>query len=188
MRLLGIDPGASNIGWAFITTEPLTHVKHGTHHLEYEIPEAARMGLAYRFIHDQIVYFGPDVVVVEDVFLHGCNYSAKDVIKVIALVQLACDDRGVACELLSPSEWQSRIIRGKVARDRAARKLQVGAALRGLIQAPVSLAGKAEHENDAIGIALAYTLPAKEKPRKKTDKAHRAVVKQFEAKRVVEQG
>jgi len=171
-----------------ITTDPLTRHKHGTHHIEYEIPETTRMGMAYKFIHDQIVYFQPDVVVVEDVFLHGVNFSAKDVTKIIALAQLACDDRGVRCELLTPSEWQARIIEGKVSKDRPARKLQVGAALRGLIPAPVSLMGKAEHENDALAIAVAFTLPAKAKPRKRRDNTHQQVVKSFLAKEEVETG
>jgi len=187
MKILSFDPGPANLGWAVITTSPLTRIKHGVHHIDSRFPEVQRMGIIYRFVHDQIVFFTPDVVVVEDCFSYGRVFSMKDVVKVIALVQLACDDLGVNCELLSPTEWQARIIEGKVSRERAARKLQVGEALRGLIDTPISSAGKAEHENDALAIAVAFTLPSPVKKTKKA-KSHDMPIRAFLARDMVVEG
>lgn len=176
-RVMGIDPGIAHLGWGVITSndDGLFYEKHGTHTTSPKYASSVRVGMTYRFIHDQLVYFKPDVVVTEDVFGHGKFYNGKETAKVIGLIELACDDRGVPCHVWSPSEIKKRVTgAGTAKKDDIAL-----AVMKYLPDAPVSTKASSEHENDALAIAIAFTLPAPLPVRKKKDRTHEATVKSF---------
>lgn len=175
MRILSYDPGMVNIGYACVdyVDGVFSHRVHGLHVVPMNLPAGVRASQLMDFFELQMRELKPDVVVFEDNF--GLPRKImKGVGGTIALLNLACYYEDVPKVVpVSPAEWKKALTgAGKI--DDAGLRWHINNYLPGVT---LSEKGKAEHQNDALGIGIAYPFLPPISPRQ--NKAEKAMMRSF---------
>ena len=111
MIVLGVDPGTARLGWAIVDDEPdLRAIDFGLITTHPTTPMPVRL----REIHGQVAVlierFGPDVVVVEQLFFARNVTTALAVGQARGVVLLAAAQRDVSIAEYTPSEVKQAVV------------------------------------------------------------------------------
>jgi len=174
VRILSYDPGMVNIGHACLDHLD-GHYEYRVHGL-HVVPSSLSPGLSASnivdFFENQLRELKPDVVVFEDNF--GLPRKVlKGVGKTIGFLELACYYEEVKLVPISPMEWKKALSGSGRCADEDLRIL-ISVRLPDVI---LSTKLTASHENDALGIGIAYPLLPPISPRQ--NKAEKAMIKSF---------
>ena len=152
-RILAYDVGKVNIGYACTEHDNgiQTYIVHGLHVVPSKLPPGIRASDRIEFFEHQLRELAPDIVVHEDNF--GLPRSIiKEVGKTIGFLELACHYEQVELKPVSPLSWMKALTGEGRADDEVIRDC----IKKHLPSVVLSTATTAEHENDALGIAVAF--------------------------------
>jgi len=147
---LGIDPGTRHLGWGLVRRDGarLSHVAHGTLHLDAAAPLASRLLDLDRRLSGLLVEHHPDVAAVETIFFHKDAQAAAKLGHARGVVLLALARQGI-----TTCEYAPARVKRTIAGTGQAKKAQVArmvCALLGLAAAPGADAA------DALALALTH--------------------------------
>lgn len=108
MRILGIDPGYSTIGWAVIEND-LRIVSFGTLETSSGIKIEERLLKVHNALNDILVRFQPDCAAIETLFFSRNTKTAIDVAKCIGVIMLTIRAAGIELCEYNPSQIKQAI-------------------------------------------------------------------------------
>lgn len=103
MRILGIDPGYSTIGWAVIEND-LRIVSFGTLETSSGTKIEERLLKVHNALNDILVKFQPDCAAIETIFFSRNTKTAIDVAKCIGVIMLTIRVAGIEICEYNPSQ------------------------------------------------------------------------------------
>ncbi len=177
MRIMAYDPGMVNIGYACVDFEggAYSHRTHGLHTVPSGMDDGDRMMAIMELFEHQIVELKPDVIVYEDNF--GLKpRTLKGVGMTLGLLILACAHAKIKRVPVSPKEWKKALSGNGKCHDEGLCQ-HIRGSLPGIV---LSEKAKAEHENDALGMCIAYPRLPPVSP--KQNRAEKEMIKSFIAR------
>lgn len=105
MKILGIDPGTTRVGYGFLESTPqgLTALDYGCFRFE-NIEEASRPHEVFRAIRKLLAEQKPDVVAIEQLFFTKNKKTAMAVSEARGAILVAVKDTGLAFKSYTPSQ------------------------------------------------------------------------------------
>ncbi len=161
MKILGVDPGLDNSGYALIEVSEdcnLSNLRDSVHVLNFStITSDSKKSLEERlkYIHSKfkklLSELEPDIVVVEDIYSNSSYPQAGlKMANVKGVVELAVSQKNIKLANLTATKVKKTILgRGNAKKEQIARMIEEVFNLKG--------AGSL-HESDALAVALAYLL------------------------------
>lgn len=153
MKILGIDPGYSILGWSAIDDNLKIH-GYGVITTPAGEPLNTRLLSIHRSLHDIILEFGPDVVAVEKLFFNKNSKTVIDVAKAIGVIMLTISLSNAELIEYTPTE-----IKHAITGYGRATKQQVQVMIKKIFN--IRELPKPDDAADALAIALSHTLNAK---------------------------
>ena len=152
--VLGIDPGISNTGWSVVkhAAGKYQHVDSRVILTHAHAPIGKRLETHYKMIRQLLTEHSPDLVSIESVFFNRNISSCISTASVIAIVELAAQQGGVATLQIKP-----QTVKAAVTGNGSARKTDVMAFVNRLLNTEISR----DHEADACAAAIAGLLQIK---------------------------
>ena len=161
MKILGVDPGLDNSGYALIESGKdcnISNLKDSVSILSFNtIISDSEKSLEERlkYIHSKfkklLSELSPDVVVVEDIYSNSSYpQSGLKLASVKGVVELAVSQKDIKLANLAATKVKKTIVgRGNAKKEQVAKMIENGFNLKG--------AGSL-HESDALAVALAYLI------------------------------
>jgi crossover junction endodeoxyribonuclease RuvC len=110
MRILGIDPGITNLGYSVVDAEEeMRVVDCGVLNFPPRIPIEERLCSLYVGLSEIIVKHRPDEVAIEEPFIGRNVKSAFDIGRAQALAILAAANRGLPISYYSPAQVKQQV-------------------------------------------------------------------------------
>ena len=152
--VLGIDPGIGNTGWAIVKHEAnrYEHIDSGVILTRTHAPIGKRLDTHYKMIRQLITEHSPDLVSIESVFFNRNITSCISTASVIAIVELAAQQAGVATLQIKP-----QAVKSAVTGNGSACKADVMKFVNRLLNTEITR----DHEADASAAAIAGLLQTK---------------------------
>jgi len=144
VRVLGIDPGLRELGYA-ILEEGVNLLKANTIYTSSSVGRPERLRIIYQILDEEVELYKPELLCVERVFFHRNAKSAMEIGEVRGVVLLLCAQRGMRVLEISPLELKRALTNwGK------ASKKDIAEVLRRFFGLSLSTS----HEYDAAALAL----------------------------------
>ena len=154
MRVLGIDPGIGNTGWSVVkhAAGKYQHVDSCVILTHAHAPIGKRLSTHYTLIRQLMTEHSPDLVSIESVYFNRNVSSCISTASVIAVVELAAHQAGVATLQIKP-----QTVKAAVTGNGSAGKKVVMTCVNRLLNTEISR----DHEADASAAAIAGLLQIK---------------------------
>lgn len=149
-RILGLDPGLARMGWGAIETSGtrLVHVAHGVLTSDARARPGERLLVLYDALSEVIERIAPNVIAIEQVFVHKDPSAALKLGQARAVALLAAARAG-----LESAEYTPNHVKKCVVGAGHAGKQQVQAMIRHLL--PLARVESADAA-DALALAIAH--------------------------------
>lgn len=150
-RILGIDPGLANTGWAVIESHSskISFIAAGTIATTTSISTANRLLAIYEGISSVITQYSPEEAAIEDSFVNNNPLSSLKLGQARAASILAAISAKITI-----AEYAPRLVKKAVVGSGRAEKEQIG----GMIKYLLPTANfKNDHEADALAIAITHS-------------------------------
>jgi crossover junction endodeoxyribonuclease RuvC len=149
--VMGVDPGAANLGFGVVRIEGahMVALDGGVIETSPSEPPERRLSRIHKALSELIEWHEPKALAIEDLFFNRNVRSAMIVGQALGVSMLAAGQRGVQCFTYTP-----QAIKMAVCGSGSAGKKQVGrmvGTLLGLPEAPSS-----EHAADALAVAICH--------------------------------
>ena len=152
MRILGIDPGLSNVGWCFIDAESKSrHIKgiaSGTIKTKSSTNLSIRLFQIFSYLDSLIIKYKPSTAASETSFVSKFPQSTLKLGMARGVCLLTCSKNGLSVSEYTPSTVKQAVGGGKSSKEKV--KLMVSLCLPGL---PFG----SSHASDAGAIALCHS-------------------------------
>jgi len=150
-KIIGIDPGLSNTGWAVIEIngQHLKYVKSGTISTLSSQKIEQRLSKIYAEMQLALQAHNPTEAAIEDVYVNNNPLSSLKLGQARAASILAASNYG-----LEVFEYAPRLIKKSITGSGKAEKEQIMAMVKYLM--PLAFPNN-EHESDAIAVAIAHS-------------------------------
>lgn len=152
MRILGIDPGLSHLGYGVIVHEQgrLSFVDAGTISTDADESLGARLMVLHHAVCDLIQLHRPDIVALERQIFCQNVQTAMTLGQVQGVVTLAAEEHDLEVWTATPRELKMALAgRGQATKEQVATSVRLLLALR--------VANLPEHATDALAAAIAYS-------------------------------
>ncbi|MGD0976729.1 MAG: crossover junction endodeoxyribonuclease RuvC [Minisyncoccia bacterium] len=148
MRILGIDPGTSLIGYGIIDYDKKSYkpVKFGVFRTPANIKNANRVLTVYDFIDELIKKFRPDKLAIENIYFFKNNKTVIEVSEIRGIILLAAVKNGI-----TPAEFTPLQVKQAVTGYGRAEKKQI----QRMVQLILSLKTIPEPDDAADALAIA---------------------------------
>jgi crossover junction endodeoxyribonuclease RuvC len=149
--VMGIDPGAANLGFGVVRVEG-THMvalDGGVVETEAHLPIERRLERIYRALAELIEWHEPNALALEDLYFGRNVRSATVVGQASGIAMLAAAQRGIRCFTYTPQAIKMAVCGSGAAGKRQVQKM-VGTLL-GLPEAP-----SPDHAADALAVAICH--------------------------------
>lgn len=149
--VMGVDPGAANLGFGFVGFEAgrMVALDGGVIETRAELPIEQRLRRIYRLISELIAYHEPVAVALEDVYFGKNVGSAMAVGQASGVVMLAAAEREIDCFSYTPQAVKKAVCgSGGAAKGQVQR--MVGTLL-SLSEPPTP-----DHAADALAVAICH--------------------------------
>ena len=103
-RILGIDPGSRNMGWAVLELETGKLLGWGTIKTKPKTPQPETLGILLQALEDLIAQWCPHHLALEDLFFSRNVRSAMRVGEARGMVLLACHQHGLEPYSYTPQQ------------------------------------------------------------------------------------
>lgn len=144
MRILGIDPGSRNMGWAILSGEGKVE-GWGTIRTRPRTPQPETLSILLTALEDLVADWNPSLIALEDLFFSRNVKSAMRVGEARGMVLLTAAQHGIECRSYTPQQIKIVLTgSGKASKEDIASALtdQLG------------VAPPSQHAGDAAGAAL----------------------------------
>ncbi|KUK13398.1 MAG: Crossover junction endodeoxyribonuclease RuvC [bacterium 42_11] len=101
MRVIGIDPGLRELGYA-ILDEAYTLLKTETLYTSPDLEKVERLRIIYDRLYEEIDKYYPSLLCLESLFFHRNARSAMEVGEVRGVISLLCAHKGLRLLEISP--------------------------------------------------------------------------------------
>jgi crossover junction endodeoxyribonuclease RuvC len=151
VRVLGIDPGITNTGYALVIEDgrSMSAGGHGTVKTSSTDEMSLRLDILYEGVKAALLETGPDVAALEQLFFNVNVKTAMSVGQARGVILLACRHAGVPCEEYTPLE-----VKQAVAGSGGAPKEQVEFMVKALLG--IGKEKGSSHAFDAYAIAICH--------------------------------
>lgn len=151
MKVLGIDPGITNTGYALVIESggSMSAGGHGTVKTSSSDEMSLRLDMLYEGVGRAIEELQPDVAALEQLFFNVNVKTAMSVGQARGVIMLACRHAGLRCEEYTPLE-----VKQAVAGSGGAPKEQVEFMVRALLG--LDRQTGSSHAFDAYAIAICH--------------------------------
>ena len=168
IRIVGFDPGLSNLGWAYLECcnhknlknldlefSDIRHVDSGVFKQSSNHSHDAKLELCYNSITDILDSIAPDYCAHELMFLYGNHSSAASTIKVIGFIELLVHQRSIKGLSVAPQKLKKEITGSGRSKKPEMKKSVLERLLPEADADKASILNRAlEHEIDACAISL----------------------------------
>lgn len=153
-RILGIDPGIGNTGWAIVyrTATGYRLVDSGYRETPTKSTFGDRLDSHFCTITDRLMAHTPDALAIESAFFNKNISSHNSTVSVIAIAELAAYRLGIPTVQIKPQLVKQAVGCGPKASKDAVKKR-----INALLKADI----KNHHESDAAAAAIAALLRGK---------------------------
>lgn len=151
---LGVDPGIASTGWGIVQRKPTGFqlIGSGVQNTKAILPIGTRLENHYNAFQELLTEHAPTLVCIEGVFFNRNISSCISTASVIAVIELACIQRGIPTLQVKPQAVKAAVT-GKGRAGKQQVKRNVNKLLRTQIKSP--------HEADAAAAAIAGLLHLK---------------------------
>lgn len=149
--VMGIDPGAANLGFGFVASRGtrLVALDGGVIETGPELPLERRLEHIHRLLSELIDHHRPDAVALEEVYFGRNVRSAMAVGQASGVAMLAAAMHGISCHSYTPQAVKMAVC-GSGAADKGQVQRMVGTLL-GLDEPPTP-----DHAADALAVAICH--------------------------------
>jgi crossover junction endodeoxyribonuclease RuvC len=150
MKILGIDPGLAETGWAVVEqAQPAKLIAHGSIHTSKNKALVQRLSQIFDDTKEIINKYQPDHMAVENLYFSKNQKTAINVAQAMGVVKLAGRERNLEVSGYSPTNIKTAIVgHGR------AQKQQVEFMVKQLLN--IKKAIKPDHASDAVAVALTH--------------------------------
>jgi crossover junction endodeoxyribonuclease RuvC len=151
MRVLGIDPGSTTLGWGVIEGSGLRYagLEFGTVRVSSKLPFPKRLAAIHEGVAQLIERFSPDVMSIEDSFFAVNASTAIKLGQVRGVILLAAEQRSIDI-----AEYAPRLVKQTIVGHGSAEKHQVGEMVKVLLR--LKAAPTPHDAADALAIAICH--------------------------------
>lgn len=150
MKVIGIDPGLAQTGWAVLEQgDPATLIAHGSIQTSKNKTLVQRLSQIFEQTKDIIEKYQPDQMAVENLYFCQNQKTAINVAQAMGVVKLAGQTRKLKVSGYSPTNIKTAI----VGHGRAQKK-QVEFMVKQLLNLKEDI--KPDHASDAVAVALTH--------------------------------
>ena len=153
-RILGIDPGSRNMGWA-VLDDAGSLVDWGTIKTKPKTPQPETLLILLQGLEDLVARFKPSRLALEDLFFSRNVQSAMRVGEARGMVLLTCAQHDLPCQSFTPQKIKM-VLTGSGKAD----KQQIAEA----VNEHLGLMPPSQHAGDAACAALCLLQAEKEQP------------------------
>jgi crossover junction endodeoxyribonuclease RuvC len=149
--VIGVDPGAANLGFGFVRVEGnrMSALDAGVIETSAELPIERRLERIHDSLAELIAWHEPNALAIEDVYFGKNVRSAMAVGQASGVAMLAAAQRGVSCTAYTPQAIKMAVCgTGSAGKQQVQR--MVGTLL-GLPEPPAS-----DHAADALAVAICH--------------------------------
>ena len=148
---LGVDPGIAATGWGLVRRKPtgFSLIGSGVQNTATQLPIGTRLEIHYNAFQELLTEEVPTLVCIKGVFFNRNISSCISTASVIAIIELACIQRGIPTLQVKPQAVKAAVT-GKGTAGKQQVKRNVNKLLRTQITSP--------HEADAAAAAIAGLL------------------------------
>ena len=149
--VMGIDPGAANLGFGLVRVEGnrMVALDGGVVETSPDLPIERRLERIHRALSELIAWHEPRAMALEDIYFGKNIGSAVSVGQATGVAMLAAAQRGVRCFAYTPQAIKMAVCGSGSAGKRQVQKM-VGTLL-GLPEAP-----SPDHAADALAVAICH--------------------------------
>jgi crossover junction endodeoxyribonuclease RuvC len=149
--VMGIDPGAANLGFGVVRIEGagMVALDGGVVETGSDLPLERRLERIHRALSELIEWHEPKAVAIEDLYFGKNVRSAMSVGQASGIAMLAAAQRGIRCFTYTPQAIKMAVCGSGSAGKRQVQKM-VGTLL-GLPEAP-----SPDHAADALAVAICH--------------------------------
>jgi len=149
--VMGVDPGAANLGFGIVRVEGnhMVALDGGVVETSPELPMEQRLERIHRELAQLIEWHEPAAMAIEEVYFGKNVRSAMAVGQACGVAMLAAAQRGLACFAYTPQAIKSAVC-GSGGADKAQVQRMVGTLL-GLPEPPTP-----DHAADALAVAICH--------------------------------
>jgi crossover junction endodeoxyribonuclease RuvC len=149
--VIGIDPGAANLGFGVVRVEGnhMVALDGGVVETTPEVPMAQRLERIYQALRELIAWHEPKAMAIEEVYFGKNVRSAMAVGQASGVAMLAAAEHGVGCFSYTPQAIKMAVCGSGAAGKRQVQRM-VGTLL-GLPEAP-----SPDHAADALAVAICH--------------------------------
>ena len=149
--VMGIDPGAANLGFGVVRVEGahMVALDGGVVETGSDLPIERRLDRIHRALSELIEWHEPKAVAIEDLYFGRNVRSAMAVGQASGIAMLAAAQRGIRCFTYTPQAIKMAVCGSGSAGKRQVQKM-VGTLL-GLPEAP-----SPDHAADALAVAICH--------------------------------
>jgi crossover junction endodeoxyribonuclease RuvC len=149
--VMGIDPGAANLGFGVVRVEGnhMVALDGGVVETTQELPMERRLERIHTALFELLEWHEPKAVAIEDLYFGKNAHSAMNVGRASGVAMLAAAQRGVPCFAYTPQAIKMAVCgSGAAGKDQVQR--MVGTLL-GLPESPTP-----DHAADALAVAICH--------------------------------
>lgn len=155
MKILGVDPGLLNLGYALIDAEDkkLNLIKAETIKAPLKKSLSQRLFFLYKAFKDLLKIERPDFLVIEEPIPKVNPYSSAKIFQAQAIVLIIAEEESIPIRSYNPSFWKKYLCG-----NGGATKDEVKKFLKAFIGKEIDAKIKDEHTSDALAMALVLAL------------------------------
>jgi crossover junction endodeoxyribonuclease RuvC len=149
--VMGIDPGAANLGFGIVRIEGnrMVALDGGVVETTAEMPMERRLERIYESLTELLVWHQPKAVAIEDIYFGKNVHSAMAVGRASGVAMLAAAQNGVRCYAYTPQAIKMAVCGSGAANKKQVQRM-VGTLL-GLPEPPTP-----DHAADALAVAICH--------------------------------
>jgi crossover junction endodeoxyribonuclease RuvC len=149
--VMGIDPGAANLGFGVVRIEGshMVALDGGVVETTAEMPMERRLAKIHRALRELIAWHEPKAMAIEEIYFGKNVRSATAVGQASGVAMLAAAERGIGCFTYTPQAIKMAVC-GSGAADKRQVQTMVGTLL-GLPEPP-----SPDHAADALAVAICH--------------------------------